>query len=921
MKSGGKNNSITTSILKAVAITATIIALLLGVVYMIMAIDGTKKDKDEEKQSQAEPQKQTEAVQDEGRVIDGVYHPAQGDFQIDDETGIAYVNNIIIVYFNDGTTKEEREKSVKSVDGDIVASDEFIDMYIVKVKQQSLPELKQICEKLNKQDCVDEAMCDYGARVTLDMIPDDPWDSRSFWDKFWSRPDWGDLIKQHWDENDPKGNNWWAEAIDAPSAWDHDLDPITIGMLDADIDTEHEDLKGVITSSQNPTGPEKGHEGHGTHVAGIIGAKANNGKGITGIVKNCSIIASGYLQYIVSIVGGEEYWESYSVIESTTSQLIQGGAKVVNLSLGALVEHGKEDEAYQKIDEWGLHASKPLVELRERGKDFVIVQSAGNGDSEGMSIDAVLNGLYCSITPENCAVSDKVSSADIINRIIVVGNAKNTGGATFKQAFDSNAGPRVDICAPGTKIYSCVPGGYDYRGGTSMAAPMVTGVAALVWAADSSLSGDEVKEIVCAERNTKYEVADNTDEKHPLTDTYRMVNANMALEDALGLTDRGEEEVIDYDDYVYIDDDWDRKVVLVLDVSGSMDGKPLKETKRAAKKFVRQMDMIEAEVGIVEYSDYATVLSNFTRNQDVLMDAIDNLEPYDMTNIEDGLYMADEMLNEENADKKIIVLMSDGQPNEGLVDEDLIEYANAIKSEGDYIYTLGFFSDVEDLWKAQYLMEQIATPGFHYEVDDADNLRFFFGDLAEQIKGAKYIYIRVACPVDVTITDGKETISTAEDNYNLRAKFGNISFESNESGDDTKVLRLREGDSYDIQISGYDSGYMDYLVQYMDDEGEYTDVRSFYGIEINENTIIDTVADNVGKTRLKVDEDGDGRYDMIYAARKNETGELEKNYWIPFLFALCGLSVVIVLIYIFRRKILYATGIKRKSVRRAGGRK
>ena len=108
------------------------------------------------------------------------------------------------------------------------------------------------------------------------------------------------------------------------------------------------------------------------------------------------------------------------------------------------------------------------------------------------------------------------------------------------------------------------------------------------------------------------------------------------------------------------------------------------------------------------------------------------------------------MLEKTGGKKKIIVLMSDGEPNNGLQGDDLIEYADSIKKEGIRIYTIGFFDSLSDKSSAQYLMEHIASDGCHYEASGADQLVFFFEDMADQINGQKYIYVRIACPVDVS---------------------------------------------------------------------------------------------------------------------------------------------------------------------------
>ncbi|MBS1335046.1 MAG: hypothetical protein HP054_05145, partial [Blautia sp.] len=70
-----------------------------------------------------------------------------------------------------------------------------------------------------------------------------------------------------------------------------------------------------------------------------------------------------------------------------------------------------------------------------------------------------------------------------------------------------------------------------------------------------------------------------------------------------------------------------------------------------------------------------------------------------------------------------------------------------------------------------------------YEVANADDLVFFFQDMADQINGQKYIYVRIACPVDVTVTYRGEMLSSAEENQSLRTEFGTLTFEENESAD------------------------------------------------------------------------------------------------------------------------------------------
>lgn len=359
----------------------------------------------------------------------------------------------------------------------------------------------------------------------------------------------------------------------------------------------------------------------------------------------------------------------------------------------------------------------------------------------------------------------------------------------------------------------------------------------------------------------------------------------------------------------------EREIALVLDVSGSMSGTPIAETKKAADEFVSTVLKEDAGIGIVAYDDDALRLSNFCMNESYLKNTLQNLNAGGGTNIEAGLAEAYSMLENSTAKKKIIVLMSDGEPNEGKVGDELIAYADSIKDEGVYIYTLGFFEKLgSGKSSAQELMEKIASDGCHYEVSDAESLVFFFGDIADQINGQKYIYIRIACPVDVTVTYKGETLCSVEDDINTRTDFGTLTFEDNDGDEDDddskkdnriKVLRLKEGPDYDIQIEGNGRGYMDYTIGFMNSSGEYSDLRKFTNIKITKQTVIDTVATASKTTVLYVDEDGDGEYDLKYSATKNQYGELVEDTYTVYIVigvvALVIIAAVVIVVLVKKR--------------------
>lgn len=355
----------------------------------------------------------------------------------------------------------------------------------------------------------------------------------------------------------------------------------------------------------------------------------------------------------------------------------------------------------------------------------------------------------------------------------------------------------------------------------------------------------------------------------------------------------------------------ERDIVLVLDTSGSMSGTPMEETKKAAINFINTILEEDASIGVVNYEDSARQLSDFSIDKSRLTEVVTDISDGGGTNIESGLAEAKSMLDSSNAKKKILVLMSDGEPNTGKEGDDLIAYADEIKNDDILIYTLGFFENMEgSKASAQYLMEQLASDGCHYEVASADDLVFFFEDMADQINGQKYIYIRIACPVDVSVAYNGEILCSAENDLNVRTDFGTLTFENNENVADTdeddriKVLRLKEGADYDVQIVGTGRGMMDYTIGFMDENGDYRDFRRFEDVKISKQTVIDTVATVSDESILNVDEDGDGKYDVKLRAEENGYGEEVKNsVWL--YVSICGgvaLLIGIALIVVKIRK-------------------
>ena len=472
-----------------------------------------------------------------------LYQPDVNHVSVDTQSNIMYIDNVIIVFFKDDVTEIEIQNAINIVDGKIIGSLPIVKQYQVQVTESSLLQLESLCNQLMKSEVVDYATYD-GVLVNSDQVePNDPGKKDAFSEK------------QDWNEATPTGNNWWAEAVYAPSAWKYNdrMQKISIGVLDGGVDYEHEELKNKVKFIS----PVNDKDDHGTHVCGIIAAEANNKKGITGLLWNADLLTWDIhltdSDYKI-LKDNNETWSTESQMYGGLVVLVQKGAKVVNLSQGK----GESDSTSEEfVSREGRLASQYMYMMLKNQYDFVVIQSSGNGNSNHISVDAIYNGGFCSINKDNCRHDDTVTIDDIINRVIVVGAAKNDWGNSYTQRSTSNAGDRVDICAPGEDVFSTVPGdvvwafefsgGYGEMSGTSMAAPIVSGIAGMVWAVNPSLSGNQVKQIVCARENTYYDVADNKERNHPLDNTYRLVNAQLAVEAAIEY-DRNKPFVVEIDD-------------------------------------------------------------------------------------------------------------------------------------------------------------------------------------------------------------------------------------------------------------------------------------------------------------------------------------------------------------------------------------
>ncbi|WP_271855302.1 S8 family peptidase [Patiriisocius marinus] len=207
--------------------------------------------------------------------------------------------------------------------------------------------------------------------------------------------------------------------------------------------------------------PKKEDAKHGTHVSGIIAAQRNNGVGMNGVAQNVEIMV------VRAVPDGDEYDKD---IANAIRYAVDNGAKVINTSFG---------KYYSTHPEWVIDAIKYAAK-----KDVLIVNAAGN---EGINLDE--NIVY----PND----QTKTGAEYSDTFLTVGALNYKYGGELVANFSNYGKTNVDVFGPGVKIWATTPlNTYEYLQGTSMAAPNVAGVAAMIRSYYPKLSAKQVKQVL-----------------------------------------------------------------------------------------------------------------------------------------------------------------------------------------------------------------------------------------------------------------------------------------------------------------------------------------------------------------------------------------------------------------------------------------
>jgi thermitase len=335
-----------------------------------------------------------------------------------------HVPGQIIVKFKEDITDQQITERLKPLNASIKNKIEGINTTVLNVPPG---QEESILKELSNDPIVKYAEPDY--IYHLQFVPNDPQFNQQ-----WALNNTGQIID---------GKTGTANAdIRAEQAWDVTKGAgVKVAILDSGIDTTHPEFAGkiVMTKLFSAATSIADINGHGTHVAGILAAKGNNGQGISGVCPECQLMIG---KIAIDDTSGSV---PTSAIAPSIIWASDNGAKVINMSIAG-------PNFSQAVQDAVTHAWS---------NNAVIIAAAGNDGGSAVRYP----GAYVNV--------------------VSVANTNSTDTRTPT----SNFGTWVSVAAPGDNIFSTFPttpnlrdeNNYGFLGGTSMASPSVAGVAALVW--------------------------------------------------------------------------------------------------------------------------------------------------------------------------------------------------------------------------------------------------------------------------------------------------------------------------------------------------------------------------------------------------------------------------------------------------------
>ena len=476
-------------------------------------------------------------------VFEAYYKPFSNE-DVVYENDEVFVASQLLLTVEQGTSKHKVEGLVGSMDGVIAGYISISDDYqIVFPNGKTYNELYDIIDVWSRKRFVENVELHYVFQDNLDVVAyQDPGKETGK----------DDDTGSEWSEAQPDGLNWWAEAV-----MDIDFETVNVGIFDSMFQTDHVDLDGLFVKTwQNPDNvAELYHDAverhnddntvkvanysHGTHVAGLIAARAN-GRGIVGTSQNVDLYGfAAHGEAVKKYVSVMEYKYAFALF-------FENGVKVINISMG-MGDEASISAYLDWQDQKTIETSTAIKAIETYNNsleaflkkcllkyDFLIVKAAGNSRNRTVirNENPDRDHPYSYMISENLNDKNRVTVSEIdISHQLISGiedtNVRNhmivVGSVDLK--YKTQLPKSIPYCEPsdfsllGADVYA--PGGtmtcfreidndltpimYSYNilsdipgnnteemAGTSMATPIVSGIAALVWGVNPNLTGDEV---------------------------------------------------------------------------------------------------------------------------------------------------------------------------------------------------------------------------------------------------------------------------------------------------------------------------------------------------------------------------------------------------------------------------------------------